>query len=200
MIYETAKLVLLPSMRFARPFQTMSDGKKIYISTEGRLLCEHGELASTINYWTSAEKKAKSEGREPPSRGGFHPSICDCVTTEGMNVAIPADVCLPVRPSSLFDFLEATNTEWIKVKGRDARRIPHVPGPAFVSTVGRVTCRHGASRLSLIKKERFGESKRRPNCGCKLKALSLHGSLKGLQLGKFGKLKVPFSPTASSEF
>jgi len=193
MVRAEPKLELLPSLRFARLYDTMVDGKKIYLSTEGQLLCEHGELASTISFWTSIEKRAKIDGTEPPPRGGFQtPSICDCVTTEGLNCKLLDDVCLPARPPSLFAFLEITGTEVIKVKGRDARRIPYVSGPTFVSTVGTLACRHGASRRSLIKKTKTQmESKRLPNCGCKLKALPMNSGLKGLQLGKFAKLKVP---------
>lgn len=188
-------LVLLPSMRFARLFRVQPDGKKIYLSTEGQLVCEHGELASTISFWTSMEKKAKFDGTTAPPRGGFStPSVCSCQTTEGMHAKLPKDICLPVKPPSLFEFLEKNDTEVVKVKGRDARKIPHMLDidAMFVSTVGTLTCRHGASRRSLIKKTKTTiESKRLPTCGCKLKALSLHGGLKGLQLGKFCKLKVP---------
>ena len=193
MVGAETQLELLPSMRFGRLYSTMADGKKIYVSTEGQLLCEHGELSSTISFWTSVEKRAKIDGTKPPPRGGFQtPSICTCQTTEGLNGKIEDDVCLPVKPSSLFEFLESNSAECVTVKGRDARRIPHVSGPAFVSTVGTVTCRHGASRRSLIKKTKTQtESKRLPTCGCKLKALSVSSGLKGLQLGKFSKLKVP---------
>jgi len=193
MVGAETQLELLPSMRFGKLYSTMADGKKIFLSTEGQLLCEHGELASTISFWTSMEKRAKIDGTEPPPRGGFQtPSICDCMTTEGMHGKIEDDVYLPVKPSSLFEFLESSDAEVIKVKGRDARRIPHTDSPVFVSTIGTLTCRDGASRRSLIKKSKTQlESKRLPTCGCKLKALSMNSGLKGLKLGKFSKLKVP---------
>ena len=193
MIGTELKLELLPSLRFGRLYNTMVDGKKVYLSTEGQLLCEHGELASTISFWTSIEKRAKIDGTEPPPRGGFQtPSICTCQTTEGLNGKIEDNVCLPARPPSLFAFLESNGAECVKVKGRDARRIPYTDSPAFVSTIGTLTCRHGASRRSLIKKSKTHfESKRLPTCGCKLKALSMHSGLKGVQLGKFSKLRMP---------
>ena len=173
MVSSETELQLLPSLRFGRLHTTMADGKKIYLSTDGQLLCEHGELPSTILYWTSMEKRAEIDGVKPPPRGGFQtPSICDCMTTEGMHCKLEDNVRLPVKPSSLFQFLESNGAECVKVKGRDARRIPYVSGPTFVSTVGTLTCRHGASRRSLIKKTKTQtESKRLPNCGCKLKAL-----------------------------
>jgi len=189
----TEPLVLLPSMRFGRLYSRQLDGKVTYLTTDGQLVCEHGEISSTISYWTSIEKRARADGLEAPPRGGFNnPSVCDCQTTEGLNVQVPVDVSFPNRPTSLFEFLEASGTETIKVKGLEARQIPHLKDEAFLSTVRTVTCRHGASRRSLIKKERaMAESKRLPKCGCKLGPLSLQGGLKGLQLGKFAKLCVP---------
>lgn len=182
-------LVLLPSLRFARLYSTLADGKQVYLTTERQLVCEHGELSSTISFWTSTEKRCKAEGAEPPTRGGFTPSGCNCPTTEGLNGKVPDAVCTPCKPNSLFEYLE--DAERITVKGREARRIPHVKDAAFVSTVGGVTCRHGASRRSLIKKQRAtGESTRLPTCGCKLSALSLHTGLKCMRLGKFDRLRV----------
>ena len=171
-------------MRFGRLYNELTDGKKVYLSTEGQFLCEHGELASNISYWCAMEKKAKVDGLCPPPRGGHsNPSICTCQTTEGMNVTLAESITPPTRPSSLFEFLETSGTEIIKVKGRDARRVPHTKDAAFVSTVGQVTCRHGASRRSLIKKERSTtESKRLPKCGCSIRHLQANG---GVQLGKF---------------
>ena len=188
----TEQLELLPSMRFARLYTKQADGKAVYLTTEGQLVCQHGELPSTISFWTSVEKRARADGLEPPPRGAINnPSMCDCQTTEGLNVKLPVDLAPPTKPTSLFEFLEASDTEVIKVKGREARQIPHQCDTAFVSTVGMVTCRHGASRRSLIKKERcVVESKRLPACGCKLGPLPLHTGLKGLQLGKFCKRKV----------
>ena len=175
-------LVLLPSMRFGRLYNELADGKKVFLTTERQLVCEHGELSSNISFWVATEKKAKLNGLCPPPRGGHHKSACDCQTTEGLNVTLPESILPPSKPSSLFEFLETSGAEMIKVKGRDARRIPYTNDAAFVSTVGQVTCRHGASRRSLIKKERSEmESKRLPKCGCKIGHLSMHG----LQLGKF---------------
>ena len=189
---QDARLVLLPSMRFARPFSKQVDGKHVYLTTEGQLVCEHGELSSTISFWVSSEKRSNANGQWPPPRGGFHnPSVCDCQTTEGLNVQIPADVSPPARPKSLYEFLESNDAEVIKVKGREARRIPHLQDATFVSTVGALTCRHGASRRSLIKKKRSTtESNRLPKCGCELKPLSMHCGVKGVQWGKFCKANV----------
>jgi hypothetical protein len=113
-------------------------------------------------------------------------STCDCQSTEGLNVTPDAQTRAPAPPHSLFDFLEAKDAERIKVKGRDARRIPHLGGPAFVTVTGKLVCRHGASRASLCKRQKADSpSARLPACGCVLKALPVCArGLKGLQLGK----------------
>ena len=81
--------------------------------------------------------------------------------------------------------------ELTKVKGREARRIPHVPGPMFVTTLGKLCCRHGASRASLSKRQRCSEpSSRRPACQCVLKPLPARAGIKGLQLGKCAPCKA----------
>ena len=99
-----------------------------------------------------------------------------------------AAVALPVAPKSLFEFLEMQEAELIKVKGLDARRIPHLSGPTFVTVTGHLCCRHGASRASLRKSEKTPHSsKRLPTCGCSLKPLPWRTGLKHLQLGKHPK-------------
>ena len=71
MVGAETQLELLPSMRFGKLYSTMADGKKIFLSTEGQLLCEHGELASTISFWTSMEKRVKIDGTEPLPEADF---------------------------------------------------------------------------------------------------------------------------------
>lgn len=179
-------LVLLPSMAFASPFSLQPDGKRVFMTTGGKLVCPHGECSSTICYWLAAEKKAQLEGKPLPPRGGSRAaSACDCQSTEGLNVTPDAQTRAPAPPHSLFDFLEAKDAECIKVKGRDARRIPHLGGPTFVTATGKLVCRHGASRASLCKRQKADSpSARLPACGCVLKALPVRAGLKGLQLGK----------------
>ena len=179
-------LELLPSLCFGTPFSLQPDGKQVYLTPAGKLVCPHGEGSSTICYWLAAEKKARLEGRPLPPRGGSRGgSCCDCQSTEGLNVKPDVSTVLPSPPTSLFEFLEDTGAEVIKVKGRDARRIPHVPGPTFVTTLGRLCCRHGASRTSLCKKQKaLAPSSRRPACHCVLKPLPARAELKDLRFGK----------------
>ena len=185
-------LVLLPSLCFGAPFSLQPDGKQVFITPAGKLVCPHGELSSTISYWLASEKKARLEGLPIPPRGGSRGrSSCDCQSTEGLNVKPDASTAPPPPPASLFQFLEEAGAELTTVKGREARRIPHVPGPMFVTTLGKLCCRHGASRASLSKRQRCSEpSSRRPACQCVLKPLPARAGIKGLQLGKCAPCKA----------
>ena len=184
---------LLPSLHFGRLFGVQPDGKQVFLTSTGKLVCPHGECSSTICFWLAAEKKAREAGLPPPPRGGSRgSSACDCQTTEGLNVKVDASVVAPpTAPDSLFDFLEAAGAELVTVKGRDARRVPHLPGPTFVTAAGRLCCRHGASRRSLIKRQRSSApSARLPTCKCVLAPLPLRAGFKGVRLGKFEKKAI----------
>ena len=185
-------LVLLPSLCFGAPFSLQPDGKQVFITPAGKLVCPHGELSSTISYWLASEKKARLEGLPIPPRGGSRGrSSCDCQSTEGLNVKPDASTAPPPPPASLFQFLQDTGAELTTVKGREARRIPHIPGPMFVTTLGKLCCRHGVSRASLSKRQRCSEpSSRRPACQCVLKSLPARAGIKGLQLGKCAPCKA----------
>ena len=56
-------LVLLPSLCFGAPFSLQPDGKQVFITPAGKLVCPHGELSSTTKVdWVRAaggEKKKK---------------------------------------------------------------------------------------------------------------------------------------------
>ena len=135
---QAPDLVLLPSICFGAPFSLQPDVKQVFITPTGKLVCPHGELSSTICYWLAAEKKAWFEGLPLPPRGGSRGrSSCDCQSTEGLNVTPDASTASPPPPTSLFQFLEDTGAELTTVKGREARRIPHFPGPMFVTTLGK---------------------------------------------------------------
>ena len=194
-----SELHLLPSLHLARLFSEQPDGKKVYYTTTGKLVCPHGETAHSIYHFIGEEKKADADGQPRRPRGGCHFfTTCDCQSTEGLNVKVPDDIPPPTPPSSLFEYLEERDTELITVKGRPARRIPHLPGPMYVTSVGRLCCRHGASRRSLLKRQNSDKpSVRLPTCGCELRPLSLRTGLKGLRLGKYAG-KAVLAPTTNS--
>ena len=134
-----ANTLLLPAMQFGREYSTLPDGKKVYLTTTGKLVCEHGECSSTICYWLAIEKKAAGQGNPCPPRGGSRGlSACDCQTTEGLNTKLCGDILPPAPPPSLFAFLEDQGEELTVIKGREARRIPHLPGPVFITSTGKL--------------------------------------------------------------
>ena len=183
----STEMVLLPSMAFAMPFSLQPDGKQVYITSGGKLVCHHGELSSTISYWMAVEKNARLDGNPVPVRGGSRgaPTTCDCQSTEGLNAKPDADIILPLPPNSLYDFLEAKNTEVIRVKGRDARRVPHVHGPTFLTPTGKLVCRHGVTTTVLSRRQKEPPIRKALSlCSCILKGLPTRPGLKGLQLGR----------------
>ena len=185
---------LLPSMCFAVRHHREPDGKQVWLASDGSLRCPHGEKSSTICYWLAEEKAARAKGEATPPRGGKRAqSGCDCQSTEGLN-GTPSDAIKPpTLPPSLFEFLECQQTEVVSVKGRDARYIPHIAGPTFVTSMGLLVCRHGHSRKSLIAKTKTATlSSRRPVCDCTLHALPARaGRLGGIRLGKYQKQRRP---------
>ena len=60
-------ITLLSSMVFGREFSTLPNGKKTYMTTTGKLVCEHGEHASTICHWLMVEKRAWLENTPAPA-------------------------------------------------------------------------------------------------------------------------------------
>ena len=82
---EDGKWVVLPTMRVARLHHVTDCGRKVFITPAGKLICEHGECASSIGSWVSAEQAAQRVGEQPFSRNG----ICDCQNTDGMHWSLP---------------------------------------------------------------------------------------------------------------
>ena len=192
-------LTLLSSMVFGREFSTLPDGKKTYMTTTGKLVCEHGEHASTICHWLMVEKRARLENTPAPPRGGDRGrSFCDCAHTDGLNCKPSPLVKPPVPPESLFGFLQASGAEMVVIKGHEARRVPHLAGPTFVMATGRFCCRHGASRQSLINKQRaIKPSPRRPTCGCKLELRPKRAdAFKDMRIGLYASNKPVLCETA----
>ena len=180
-----SELQLLSAMKFGSHFSTQGDGRMVYISPDSRLCCEHGEVASTITHWLALERNAKKNGTAPQPRGGSRGlSKCNCQSTEGLNVTPAKTIQPPRRPSSLFSFLQEKNTEMVRIKGLEARQVPHLSGPTFLLSTGHFVCRHGASRLSLIRKQRSTKPTfRLPKCGCELKPPPVRSSwLNGVPL------------------
>ena len=76
--------ILLPNFVVAKLYAKRQDGRKVYMTCTGSLVCEHGETAGTITYWTAMEARARAEGRSPPKRGRAGVSVCDCQSSAGL--------------------------------------------------------------------------------------------------------------------
>ena len=178
---------LLPSFKFATLHHSIR-GKKVYLAADGRLVCPHGECSNTIKSWLRREKIAVASFMPAPMRGGpRYRSYCDCKNTDGLNHRSIDGTGRTAPPLSLFEYLEAAGTELISVRGYRARLIPHLTG-AYAMETGGICCSHGASRRSLIEKQKAGplRSARRPGCDCVLPWHPARGGLfRNIQIGRY---------------
>jgi hypothetical protein len=149
---KDGKWVVLPTMRVARLHHVTDCGRKVFITPAGKLVCEHGECASSIGSWVSAEQAAQRVDEQPFSRN----SICDCQNTDGMHwgKAMPSPL-VPLDPpaDTLFGVLDALGTHKVTVRGRTLRHVPYTcdSSALFVAQKGGfLCCRHGHS-LSVLK-------------------------------------------------
>ena len=155
-------------MRVAR-LHHFTEERRVFVTSDAKLLCEHGELASSIGSWLSKEQRAMRDGLEPPPRN----SVCDCQNTDGLHwtkeMPGPRDSVAPPA-STLYGVLEALDAFKVEVRGRPLRQVPHTSGDdaLFVSRKGGVLCcRHGTS-LSALRGMRAGKivKARGEPCGC----------------------------------
>ena len=156
---QDGKWIVMPNLRVAKLHHTREDsGRRVFITTNGKLVCEHGECASSIGSWVSAEQRAHLDGDAPPPRN----SICDCGNTDGMhwtkNMSKPlVDITPPSE--TLFGVLDSLDTHRVTVRGHTLRHVPHTCGASalFVSQKGGVLCcRHGHS-LNVLRGMRNGK-------------------------------------------
>ena len=197
----SGKLVLLPTLRLARLHRVEADGRRVFITPQSKLLCEHGECPSTILSWINREAQAAAAGEAAPARS----SCCNCLNTDGLyhTQSKPAPAEAPASPPSLFAFLEELNTHKSIVNGRVARHVPHTHGNGAMylsQKGGHFVCKHHHT-LATIRKMRKARSGCGPaikfrggECNCDLKHLPQRNGLKTLpQLGelpgKWGELR-----------
>ena len=144
------KWVVLPNQRVAR-LHHVCKGRLVFITPDAKLVCEHGEVSSSICSWLSSEQRARQEGVEPPSRN----SVCTCQNTDGLHFTkdMPGPLVSIAPPAdTFFGVLAAMNTSAVTVRGHTLRHVPHTAGKAalFVSEKGGVLCcRHGHSLKTL---------------------------------------------------
>ena len=168
---QDGRWIVMPNLRVAKLHNVREDsGRRVFITMNGKLVCEHGECASSIGSWVSAEQRAHLDGDAPPPRN----SICDCGNTDAMHWTknMPKPL-VEINPPSdtLFGVLDSLDTHSVTVRGHMLRHVPHTCGASalFVSQKGGVLCcRHGHS-LNVLRGIRSGKpSKVRggPCCCC----------------------------------
>ena len=165
---QAGKWIVMPNTRVAK-LHHVCNGRKVFITSNGKLVCEHGEVSRSICSWITAEQRAKSAGIEPPPRN----SACDCANTDGLHWTkeMPESLVSIDPPSdTLFGVLNELDTGKVVVCGHALRHVPHTNGNAalFVSEKGGVLCcRHGHS-LNVLRAMQEGKAKRFKGgvCGC----------------------------------
>ena len=168
---KAGKWIVLPNTRVAKLHHLCGE-RKVFITTDGKLVCEHGEVSSSICSWMSAEQRAKGAGIESPPRN----SACDCANTDGLHWTkeMPKPlVSLDPPADTLFGILNELGTCRVTVRGHALRHVPHTNGTAalFVSEKGGLLCcRHGHS-LNVLRAMHAGKIKkyRGGACDCCIK-------------------------------
>jgi hypothetical protein len=164
--------VLLPTFRYAVPWFTPLQGAgPLYkCAASGAALCEHGELARTINSFLVRERKCRLAGEPPPLRNSA--STCTCTSTIGMQCSSPAvDLARVALPSSPFECLERSGATPVVLKGRTTYAIPWAKGreTTYVTADDRYLCRHARGHSALQKDQRFERARgfaSHSACGC----------------------------------
>ena len=157
---KSGKWIVMPNLRVAKLHHIREEcGRRVFITTDGKLVCEHGECASSIGSWVSAEQRANVESEDAPPRK----SICDCSNTDGMHwtKGMPKPIVAIDPPAdTLFGVLNSLDTHKVLVRGHALRHVPHTcdASALFVSQKGGLLCcRHGHS-LNVLRAMHSGKT------------------------------------------
>lgn len=140
---STPQLQLLLSGRVGYPIGLNRDGRQVFVGLDGKCLCRHGELASSIQ--STIEKNKKRCGRldiRPEAE-------CGCINTVGLQRVVHEDDWPPPPASlSVFDLLPET-TEKDAMGRRQRQAYPGSNTPyqnLWVTHSGGLVCQHGNSK------------------------------------------------------
>lgn len=182
-----ASLKLLPSSRFCAPHHQAQNGKIVWISTTGKLCCEHGEYINQVRDWIREEGKAAAEGKPVATRKN---TICDCSDVSEYGRFPRKAATPPAAPNSVYDFLEASGEEHEVVIGETIYKIPHMDGPTFLREDGTMVCKHGHPRKSV-----FLQSRAPAKCACKFGPMvPRKDRFSGVKLGRVAKWRTRTIP------
>ena len=184
----SGKLIMMPTMRLARLHRIEPYGKRVFVTPQSKLLCEHGECPSTILSWINREAHAAAAGVMAPKRS----SSCNCLNTNGLYYPRRGSIEPPASPPSLFTYLERLNTHKSIVNGRIARHVPHTHGSRamYLTQKGHFVCchHHTLATIRKMRKVRAGHGAgtepatkfRGGECNCDLNNLPQRNGLKML--------------------
>ena len=128
----TDKLILLSTYRFAVLHNVESCGKRVYVDTNGTLLCPHGETGAIIKNWVAREEAGVAVNRN---------STCTCRDTNGLSRAIHRHP--PEAPSSVHAYLlQNENAKTILRRHHPAVELPFHTG-VYLAHNGEICCGHG---------------------------------------------------------
>lgn len=136
--------VLLPSGRTGRQIATNRSDKPVYIDSQGKATCHHGERAASIMAWIALERADASYTR---------PSVCDCENIDGLLTEYDYENTPdPTRSLPLYKFLGAIGAEEKTVSSRPQRKALGSGDKAvWVQPAGTLVCTHGNTRKMIAR-------------------------------------------------
>jgi hypothetical protein len=177
---KIGQVVLGPTYRLMKLDTVIeADDIRIFVDcASGARLCRHGELGTTISTWKTLEAAAARDGKPAPERK----SICDCTSTWGLNkkVVVTRLEGEQATAQRIQEHLAELDTPKIIVEGCEARQLPFSSGEAAAflrSEDGRIVCRHGRLRASLLHMKTAGHHAR---CSCMPMGFPMRGATRAL--------------------
>ena len=167
---------LLASGRTGRQIAVNRSDNPVFVESNSKLLCHHGERSGSIMAWLAIEHKDPTYVR---------PSVCDCGNIDGLmsDYALDAD-SLPdpvLERLSLYKLLEQLGAEKKKVNSRpQCKALTTNDGEVWVQPAGTIVCTHGNSKKVLTRlvagKSSF-KHKSLVKCNCVLNVPRRAGSI-----------------------
>lgn len=161
--------VLLASGRVGRQVAINRSDKPVYTDAQDKLVCCHGERASSIMAWLALERSDPDYKR---------PSVCDCANIDGLLTEYPHSSAPDSPPDPnlslpLYKLLGVLGAEEKTIHSRPQRKaLGSGESEVWVQPSGTLVCTHGNTRKMLARMAadsttRF-KSKSVQRCHCKI--------------------------------
>ena len=161
---DMGRTELLASGRLGRKIAVNRSNRPVYIDSQGKRVCMHGERAGTIQGFLQAERNGQKDMR--------YPSTCNCVNVDGLMSSASPDLmndgATESSPGSLFELLVVLGAEEKATHGRPQRKaLGEGDNEVWVQPAGTLVCQHGNTRKALLKiKEGSSAFKRKSTVRC----------------------------------